>query len=68
MAISQLPTHTASQLKITDWEVTGIVGGGYAMARTTHGLDRGGNWYFEVEIIGGVPPSSSSGHVRYSFK
>lgn len=51
LAISQLPTHTAPQVAISGedgWTVSNALG--YCMARTTHGIDRPGTWYFEVTM------------------
>jgi hypothetical protein len=59
LGISQLPTHTATQIVIGDDKWTVSNRGGYAMARTTHGIDRGGKWYFEVRI------NQAPGNVRF---
>ncbi|PJF16464.1 hypothetical protein PSACC_03710 [Paramicrosporidium saccamoebae] len=57
VSISRLPTHTAPELRIDQWNVGGD--GGYRVARTTHGIDRGGRWYFEITFH-----TPQDGHVR----
>lgn len=63
VSISKLPTHTAPEIKFTeDLMITND--GGYRLARSTHGIDRGGRWYFEVYFH---PPTSANQHIRYSL-
>lgn len=50
IAISQLSTHTAPQIQVEQDGWTLKNAAGYCMARTTHGIDIPGQWYFEVFV------------------
>lgn len=69
VALSQLSTHTSPEILFhpiegssSSWMLT--ANSGYCMARTTHGIDRGGRWYFEVTI---ETPTQPDGHVRLGW-
>lgn len=57
--ISRLPTHTAPEMHIDEWMIGND--GGYRVARTTHGIDQSGRWYFEVYFM---PENSETQHIR----